>query len=93
MTHFFCLLPNDQVSRNLTDDDGNNLWPEFLKFLFDLASSESVDMKESSLLLFGACPTIFGDQNSTYIDVIKNMLMSSLGHPSRYCFLHSFSII
>ena len=55
---FHCL----QVSRNLTDDDGNNLWPEFLKFLFELASSENPDTKESSLLLFGACPTIFGDQ-------------------------------
>ena len=46
----------------MTDDDGNNLWPEFLKFLFELASSENPDTKESSLLLFGACPTIFGDQ-------------------------------
>ena len=51
-----------EVARNLTDDDGNNLWPEFLKFLFELASSENPDTKESSLLLFGACPTIFGDQ-------------------------------
>lgn len=73
-----------EVSRNLTDDDGNNLWPEFLKFLFELASAESPDAKESSLLLFGACPTIFGDQNSTYIDVIKNMLASSLTHASSY---------
>ena len=73
-----------EVSRNLTDDDGNNLWPEFLKFLFDLANSDSTDMKESSLLLFGACPMIFGNQNSQYIDVIKNMLFTSLTHPTCY---------
>ena len=41
-----------EVSRNLMDDDGNNLWPEFLKFLFDLASSPQVQHKETSLLLF-----------------------------------------
>ena len=31
---------------------GNNLWPEFLKFLFDLASSPQPQHKETSLLLF-----------------------------------------
>jgi hypothetical protein len=24
-----------EVARNLTDDDGNNLWPEFLKVIID----------------------------------------------------------
>jgi len=73
-----------ELSRNLTDDDGNNLWPEFLKFLFELASAEAPEHKEASLLLFGACPTIFGDQNSYYIDVIKNMLFSSLTFAANY---------
>ena len=41
-----------EVSRNLMDDDGNNLWPEFLKFLFELASSPQPHHKETSLLLF-----------------------------------------
>ena len=41
-----------EVSRNLMDDDGNNLWPEFLKFMFDLASSPQPHHKEISLLLF-----------------------------------------
>lgn len=41
-----------EVSRNLMDDDGNNLWPEFLKFMFDLASSPQSHHKEVSLLLF-----------------------------------------
>ena len=73
-----------ELSRNLTDDDGNNLWPEFLQFLFDLASADAAELKEASLLLFGACPTIFGDQNSHYIDVIKDMLFSSLTHATSY---------
>ena len=42
-----------EVSRNLMDDDGNNLWPEFLKFLFGLASSPTPELKESALMLFG----------------------------------------
>lgn len=41
-----------EVARNLLDEDNNNLWPEFLKFLFDMASSPSIDMKEISLHLF-----------------------------------------
>lgn len=41
-----------EVARNLMDDDGNNLWPEFLKFLFDLASSPNPELKEVALHLF-----------------------------------------
>ena len=33
-----------QVARNLTDDDGNNLWPEFLKFLFECANSPNPEV-------------------------------------------------
>ena len=51
-----------EVSRNLMDDDGNNLWPEFLKFLFELASSPQIHHKEISLLLFSSVPTVFGNQ-------------------------------
>ena len=40
-----------------------------VQFLFDLASSEYVDRRESSLLVLGAWPTTFGNQNSNYIDV------------------------
>lgn len=42
-----------EVSRNLMDDDGHNLWPEFLKFLFGLANSPTPELKESALMLFG----------------------------------------
>ena len=41
-----------QVARNLVDEDGNNQWPEFLKFLFDLAGSPTPELKEISLHLF-----------------------------------------
>ena len=41
-----------EVSRNLMDDDGNNLWPEFLKFLFEMAQSPHAHQRETSLLLF-----------------------------------------
>ena len=67
-----------EVARNLTDDDGNNLWPEFLKFLFDCASSTNPEIKECALHMFSSIPTVFGNQEAQYVDVIKQMLQSSL---------------
>jgi hypothetical protein len=73
-----------EVSRNLMDDDGNNLWPEFLKFLFDLASSPQPQHKETSLLLFSSVPTVFGNQQTEYVNIIKEMLMASLTYQASY---------
>jgi len=73
-----------EVSRNLMDDDGNNLWPEFLKFLFDSASSPQPQHKETSLLLFSSVPTVFGNQQTEYINIIKQMLMASLTDQGSY---------
>jgi len=67
-----------EVARNLTDEDGNNLWPEFLKFLFAMASSPTPEVKEVALHMFASVPGVFGNQEQQYIDVIKNMLASSL---------------
>ena len=36
----------------LADDDGNNQWPEVLKFLFDSVNSDSVNLRESALHIF-----------------------------------------
>merc|ERR1719414_2172099 len=66
------------------DDDGNNLWPEFLNMLFVLAKAPSNELKEASLLLFSAVPSVFGNQNSHYIDVIKQMLLGSLTNSESY---------
>lgn len=41
-----------EVARNLLDDDGNNLWPEFLNFLFQCANNPSPQLKESALRMF-----------------------------------------
>jgi len=73
-----------ETSRNLMDDDGNNLWPEFLSMLFVLAKAPSNELKEASLLLFSAVPSVFGNQNSHYIDVIKQMLQESLTNQESY---------
>jgi len=35
-----------------SDDEGNNTWPEILKFLFDCASSGNVELKDSALIIF-----------------------------------------
>jgi len=67
-----------EVARNLTDEDGNNTWPEFLKFLFDCASSPSPEVKEVALHMFASVPGVFGNLEQQYLEVIKNMLASSL---------------
>ena len=73
-----------ETSRSLMDDDGNNLWPEFLQMLFVLAKAPSNELKEASLLLFSSVPGVFGNQNSHYIDVIKQMLLASLTNSESY---------
>lgn len=41
-----------EVARNLIDEDGNNQWPEFLRFLFQCANSQAPQIKESALRMF-----------------------------------------
>ncbi|CAH1781938.1 unnamed protein product [Owenia fusiformis] len=63
-----------ELARNLLDDDGNNSWPEVLKFMFDCAQSEDSALKESALRIFSTTPGIFGNQQAQYLHVIKDML-------------------
>uniref|UniRef100_A0AAR2JTX9 TOG domain-containing protein n=1 Tax=Pygocentrus nattereri TaxID=42514 RepID=A0AAR2JTX9_PYGNA len=35
-----------ELARNLLDDDGNNQWPEILKFLFESVNSQNVALRE-----------------------------------------------
>lgn len=34
------------------DDEGNNSWPEVLKFMFDCISSDNTNLKEAALHIF-----------------------------------------
>lgn len=36
----------------LADEDGNNQWPEGLKFLFDSVSSQNMGLREAALHIF-----------------------------------------
>lgn len=67
-----------EVARNLTDDDGNNQWPDVLQFLFQCANSQNAALQESALRIFAAVPGIFGSQESQYLALIKQMLAQSL---------------
>ncbi|KAF4801531.1 Importin-5 [Turdus rufiventris] len=74
-----------ELARNLIDEDGNNQWPEVLKFLFDSVSSQNVGLREAALHIFWNFPGIFGNQQQHYLDVIKRMLvqcMQDQEHPS-----------
>ncbi|KAK5847578.1 hypothetical protein PBY51_016695 [Eleginops maclovinus] len=67
-----------ELTRNLIDDDGNNQWPEVLKFLFDSVNSDSVSLRESALHIFWNFPGIFGNQQQHYMEVIKRMLVQCM---------------
>uniref|UniRef100_A0A671T1C8 Importin-5-like n=1 Tax=Sinocyclocheilus anshuiensis TaxID=1608454 RepID=A0A671T1C8_9TELE len=41
-----------ELARNLIDEDGNNQWPEILKFLFDSVNSQDVNLREAALHIF-----------------------------------------
>ncbi|XP_055921523.1 importin-5 [Eupeodes corollae] len=67
-----------EAARNLIDDDGNNQWPDFLQFLFQCANSPNAQLQESALRIFASVPAIFGNQETQYLDLIKQMLQKSL---------------
>uniref|UniRef100_A0AAY5KL98 TOG domain-containing protein n=1 Tax=Esox lucius TaxID=8010 RepID=A0AAY5KL98_ESOLU len=67
-----------ELCRNLIDDDGNNQWPELLKFLFDSVNSDNVGLREAALHIFWNFPGIFGNQQQHYMDVIKRMLVQCM---------------
>ena len=46
----------DQYTIVFVDDDGVNTWPEVLKFLFEMASSQNISWKENSLLILRLIP-------------------------------------
>lgn len=71
-----------EVVRNLIDDDGNITSPEFVRFLFQCANSESIQMQESALRIFASVPGIFGNQENQYLDVIKAMLQKYMAPES-----------
>lgn len=67
-----------EVARNLIDDDGNNPWTEILLFLFQCANSPNVHLQEAALRIFTGVPGIFGNLESQYMDLIKQMLQKSM---------------
>ncbi|XP_030375758.1 importin-5 [Scaptodrosophila lebanonensis] len=67
-----------EVARNLIDEDGNNQWPDILQFLFQCANSPTPQLQESALRIFTSVPSIFGNQEAQYIDLIKEMLAKSM---------------
>uniref|UniRef100_A0A7M4FMT9 Importin 5 n=1 Tax=Crocodylus porosus TaxID=8502 RepID=A0A7M4FMT9_CROPO len=74
-----------ELARNLIDEDGNNQWPEGLKFLFDSVSSQNMGLREAALHIFWNFPGIFGNQQQHYLEVIKRMLvqcMQDQDHPT-----------
>jgi len=68
-----------ELAKCYLDEEGQNRWPEILKFLYDCCSEGSGDhMKEAALHIIIAFPGIFGTQQETYIQVIKTMLFKTI---------------
>lgn len=67
-----------ELAKNLIDDNGNNLWPEFLNCLFENVNSSDPLLKECALNMFSYLPGAFGNQQARYMDVIRQMLLHCL---------------
>ncbi|XP_068157334.1 importin-5 [Drosophila tropicalis] len=67
-----------EAARNLIDEDGTNQWPDVLQFLFQCANSPTPQLQESALRIFSSVPSIFGNQEAQYMDLIKQMLAKSM---------------
>lgn len=67
-----------ELAKRYLDDEGNNQWPDVLKFLYECCSSGEDRMKECALHIIIAFPGIFGGQQDTYLQVIKEMLVSCI---------------
>ncbi|CAG2115591.1 unnamed protein product, partial [Medioppia subpectinata] len=67
-----------ELAKNCIDDNGNNSWPQILKFLFDSANANNLELKHSALLIFAAVPGVFGNQQTKYLEVIRQMLIQYL---------------
>jgi hypothetical protein len=73
-----------ELARQLLDEEGNNLWPEFLRFLFESASNGTPQIKVDALETFGCMPGIFGNQQSQYLNGIKRVLQKCLADCTNY---------
>jgi hypothetical protein len=84
-----------ELARQLLDEEGNNLWPDFLRFLFESASNGTPEMKVGVLETFGNMPGIFGNLQSQYLNGIKRVLQQCLAditnYPVRYQAVKSLS--
>ncbi|XP_064638859.1 importin-5-like [Lineus longissimus] len=67
-----------ELTRNMLDDDGNQRWPDVLKFLYACNSSQDAGLRECALHIFSSVPGLFGNQQNEYKSVIKEMLYSCL---------------
>jgi len=67
-----------ELAKRCLDEESNNQWPDVLKFLYECCNSSEDRMKECALHIFIAFPGIFGGQQDTYLQVIKEMLVSCI---------------
>jgi len=67
-----------ELAKRCLDEEGNNQWPDVLKFLYECCNSCEDKLKECALHIFIAFPGIFGGQQDTYLQVIKEMLVSCI---------------
>jgi len=67
-----------ELAKRYLDEEGNNQWPDILKFLYECCNSGEDKLKECALHIIIAFPGIFGGQQDTYLQVIKEMLVSCI---------------
>ena len=73
-----------ELERQLLDNEGNNLWIEFRRLLFESTSNETTELKLSALKIFGSVPGITGNQQSQYVNAIQQMFQQCMAAKENY---------
>lgn len=83
-----------ELAKQCMDALGNNLWPEFLDLLYVYAM-HSPTYQQTALEIFSSFPGIFGNKQTHYSNVIKEILEVLLDNSEyqaiRYAAMKSFT--
>merc|ERR1719244_1363407 len=68
-----------ELARNLVDNDGRQTWSEVLEFLHKCICAEQCPgLRYTALHIFGAVPSIYGEEQTTRLGVIHDILLRGL---------------
>lgn len=71
-----------ELMRMQFDDDGTNQWPEFTQFMIDCSNSADSGLREIVCHILAAVPTVFGNQQTSSLPIIGQILNRAITDPN-----------